>query len=118
MRPKLLSLDGANQRPLSQPLTRSRAAASSMRERQHRRRLDLAERAGVGDDLLAAERAAAGMLGALERELGAAARALRDLRLLDRRLVEAALQGVVQIVLDDLDRLVDDRGCCGRNTGR
>ena len=52
---------------------------------------------------------AAGVLGALERELGAAARAFRDLRLVDRSLVEAALQGVVQVVFDDLDRLVDDR---------
>ena len=32
-----------------------------------------------------------------------------DLRLVDRSLVEAALQGVVQVVFDDLDRLIDDR---------
>ena len=44
--------------------------------------------------------------------------ALRDLRLLDRRLVEAALQGVVQIVLDDLDRLVDDLVAVAAVTGR
>jgi hypothetical protein len=74
--------------PAPDPLAR---VALLDRERQDGRRLDLAQRAGVGDDLLAAERAAPGVLGVLEGELGAAAWAFRDLGLLDRGPVEAAL---------------------------